>query len=86
MSNVVKWMLQVLSCGGEYDAPAGHIDFPVGEGVQYGHSLACDYTIRGEQGKVRSRIRINQCLNLIACPHTLNHSLAVLIILLEVQR
>ena len=52
-------MLQVLSCGGEYDAPAGHIDFPVGEGAQYGHSLACDYTIRGEQGKVWSRIRID---------------------------
>ena len=68
---VICVMLQVLSCGGEYDAPAGHIDFPVGEGVQYGHSLACDYTIRGEQGKVRSRIRINLCfLNLIACPQT----------------
>ena len=67
-------MLQVLSCGGEYDAPAGHIDFPVGEGVQYGHSLACDYTIRGEQGKVRSTIRINQCLNHLICGDALRMS------------
>ena len=52
----VVTMLQVLSCGGEYDAPAGHIDFPVGDGAQYGHSLACDYTIRGEPGKVRSML------------------------------
>ena len=49
-------MLQVLACGGDYDSPAGFIDFPPGEGTEYGHSLACDYTIRVAEGKVVTNI------------------------------
>ena len=45
---------QVESCGGNYNSPAGFIDFPVGDGTEYGHSLSCDYTITVEQGMVVS--------------------------------
>ncbi len=41
-----------MACGGDFDSPAGFIDFPPGEGTEYGHSLACDYTIRVAEGKV----------------------------------
>ena len=42
----------MLACGGHFDSPAGTIDFPPGEGTEYGHSLACDYTIRVAEGQV----------------------------------
>ena len=45
-------VLQVLACGGLFNSPAGFIDFPPGDGTEYGHSLACDYTIRVAEGKV----------------------------------
>ena len=45
-------IVKVLACGGSYDAPAGFIDFPVGDGTMYDHSLSCDYTISVEPGKV----------------------------------
>ena len=43
---------EVQSCGGSFDAPAGFIDFPVGSGTLYQHSISCDYTIHVEEGKV----------------------------------
>ena len=43
---------EVLACGGQYDAPAGFIDFPVGSGTFYDHSISCDYLIRVEPGMV----------------------------------
>ena len=30
----------------------GHIDFPLGDGVVYGHDLTCEYNIGVEHGKV----------------------------------
>lgn len=39
-------------CGGQFDSPTGFIDFPVGEGTVYEHSIACDYVIRVEPGMV----------------------------------
>ena len=30
----------------------GHIDFPPGDGVVYGHNLACDYDIHVQRDKV----------------------------------
>ena len=30
----------------------GHIDFPLGDGVVYGHDLTCEYNIGVEYGKV----------------------------------
>ena len=60
-NKIISDVLQVLACGGDYDSPAGFIDFPPGEGTEYGHSLACDYTIRVAEGKVT---------NIILLPYT----------------
>ena len=43
---------EVLACGGDFSAVAGFIDFPVGDGSVYDHSLSCDYTITVEEDKV----------------------------------
>jgi hypothetical protein len=42
----------VLACGGEFNSPAGFIDFPVGTGTFYEHSVSCDYIIRVSPGMV----------------------------------
>ena len=43
---------EVQFCGGTFDSPAGFIDFPVGSGTNYDHSISCDYNIQVEEGKV----------------------------------
>ena len=62
---------EVLSCGGHFDQPAGFIDFPVGVGTFYDHSISCDYVIRVEPGMVVNltftEFRWDQC-STICCP------------------
>ena len=41
-------------CGGQFDSPAGFIDFPVGAGTFYSHSISCDYSIHVQPGMVVS--------------------------------
>ena len=43
---------EVQACGGEFNSPAGFIDFPVGTGTFYEHSVSCDYIIRVSPGMV----------------------------------
>ncbi|XP_023335557.1 cubilin [Eurytemora carolleeae] len=47
---------EIQSCGGEFFANSGHIDFPTGDGVEYGHELTCNYLIGVEFGQV---VRLN---------------------------
>ena len=50
-----KWSLKCLQmCGGQFDSPAGFIDFPVGAGTFYSHSISCDYSIHVQPGMVVS--------------------------------
>ena len=41
-----------MACCVDYASLAGFIVFPPEEITEYGHSLACDYTIRVAEGKV----------------------------------
>ena len=43
-------------CGGQFDSPAGFIDFPVGAGTVYSHSISCDYSIHVQPGMVVSLV------------------------------